>query len=90
MRLSGFRHTEPPSGNGSNLKGKNLLPWEANSFLIEKTSFQKGGKTFLKVTSPESVSTFSNQNLFFCSVLFRFLLCSVLFNREPNLVRLFL
>ena len=31
-----------PSEMGSTLKGKNLLPMGANSFLLEKTSFQKG------------------------------------------------
>ena len=31
--------------NQSTLKGKNLLPRGANSFLLEKTPFQKGGKT---------------------------------------------
>ena len=32
----------PPSEKGSTLKGKNLLPLEANSLLFEKTPFQKG------------------------------------------------
>ena len=30
-----------PSGKGSSIKGKNLLPVGANSFLLEKTPFQK-------------------------------------------------
>ena len=36
---------------GSSLIGKNLLPRGANSFLLEKTLFQKGGKTILRVVS---------------------------------------
>ena len=35
-----------PSEKGSALKGKNLLPWGANSFLFEKTSFQNHGNNF--------------------------------------------
>ena len=31
-----------PSIKGSTLKGKNLLPRGANSFLLEETPFQKG------------------------------------------------
>ena len=30
-----------PSEKGSALKGKNLLPWGANSFLLENYPFQK-------------------------------------------------
>ena len=33
-----------PSEKGSSLKGKNLLPQGANSFLLEKTLFQKKKK----------------------------------------------
>ena len=35
-----------PSEKGSTLKGKNLLPRGANSFLLEKIPFQKGVKEF--------------------------------------------
>ena len=35
-------HTKPHAVKGSTLKGKNLLPRGANSFLLEETSFQKG------------------------------------------------
>ena len=39
-----FQHTNPLlKKGGSTLKGKNLLPREANSFLLEKILFQKGG-----------------------------------------------
>ena len=31
-----------PSGKGSSLKGKNLLPGGANSFLLEYTPFRRG------------------------------------------------
>ena len=42
---------------GSSLKGKNLLPMGANSFLFEKTPIQKGHKNnFYIVISLESVS----------------------------------
>ena len=34
---------QPPSEKGSTLKGKNLFPRGANSFLLEQTPFQKGG-----------------------------------------------
>ena len=36
-----------PSENGSALKGKNLLPTGANSFLVELTHFQKEAKLIL-------------------------------------------
>ena len=36
--------TKNPFCKGSTLKGKNLLPLGANSFLLEKTPFQKGGE----------------------------------------------
>ena len=36
-----------PSEKGSALKGKNLLPWGANSFLLEYAPFQKGSKNSL-------------------------------------------
>ena len=38
----------------SALKGKNLLPVGANSFLLEQIPFQKGGN-FDKVTATENV-----------------------------------
>ena len=40
------------SEKGSSLKEKNLLTRRANSFLVEKTPFQKGGKTTLKELPP--------------------------------------
>ena len=36
-----------PSEESSTLKGKNLLPKEANSFLLEQKHFQMGDKTIL-------------------------------------------
>ena len=45
-----------PSKKESTQKGKNLLPRGANSFLLELTPFQKGGKKIDKAASPESVS----------------------------------
>ena len=36
---------QDPYEKGSTLKGKNLLPLGANSFLLEQTPFQKGAKT---------------------------------------------
>ena len=41
---------------GSILKEKNLLPWGANSFLLEQIPFQKGGKTILTESSPIRVN----------------------------------
>ena len=44
----------------STLKQKTLLPWEANSFILEQTSFQKEakGKTILMQLSPLKVYQF--------------------------------
>ena len=42
-----FLYTNPLLKKGSALKGKNLLPKGANSFLLEQTPFQKGGKRIL-------------------------------------------
>ena len=48
--------TQTPSENGFALKEKHLLPWGANSFLLEYTLFLKGGKkNSERITSPESV-----------------------------------
>ena len=49
LRFCSFKHNYSnsvrivfvPSANGSTLKGKNLLPLGANSFLLERTPFQK-------------------------------------------------
>ena len=41
-----------PTEKGSSLKGKNLLPLGTNSFLFEKTLFQRGGKSILKGLPP--------------------------------------
>ena len=38
-----FPAQQCPSEKGSSLKEKNLLTRRANSFLLEKTPFQKGG-----------------------------------------------
>ena len=43
------------SGKGSVLKGKNLLPVGANSFLLEQTPFQKQKNKFYRGTSSERV-----------------------------------
>ena len=48
----GLPEHQVPSEKGSTLKGKNLLPQGANSFLLEKTSFRKGGKTNLTELPP--------------------------------------
>ena len=42
-----------PSEMGSTLKGKNLLPLGANSFLVEESPFQKG---FVVQTNKQEVS----------------------------------
>ena len=42
-----FTARQAPPEKGSTLKEKNLLPWGANSFLLEQTPFQKGGNTSL-------------------------------------------
>ena len=44
--------SEVPFGKGSALRGKNLLPPGANSFLIEQVPFQKGAKTIFTELSP--------------------------------------
>ena len=56
IHLLTYNTHQAPSEKGSTLKRKNLLPWGANSFLLEQTLFQKGGKTILtRVVSTESV-----------------------------------
>ena len=51
-----FPANQTLSVKGSSLKGKNLLPQGTNSFLLEKTPFQKGGKSnFFTVNSWESI-----------------------------------
>ena len=50
-------HKNPPE-KGSTLKGKNLLPLGANSFLLEWTLFQKGDKTILAELPPLKVYPF--------------------------------
>ena len=47
-----------PSEKGSALKGKNLLPWGANSFLLEYAPFQKGSKNSLTDLPPWKVCQF--------------------------------
>ena len=47
-----FPAQQVPSENGSTLKGKNLLPLGANSFLYEKTPLQAVDKTSLTFLSP--------------------------------------
>ena len=50
-----------PSEKGSTLKGKNLLPLGANSFLLEQTPFQKGyGKQESKLEVIKVVSLVKN------------------------------
>ena len=44
-----------PSQKGIALKGKNLLPIGANSFLFGRPPFQKAGKSILTFASPENV-----------------------------------
>ena len=41
-----FPAHHPSNEKGSTLKGKNLFPKGANSFLLEMTTFQKGGNKF--------------------------------------------
>ena len=47
-----------PSEKGSILKGKNLHPLGANSFLLEWTPFQKGTKSILTKWSPLKIYQF--------------------------------
>ena len=47
---------QSPSKERSTLKGKNLLPQGTNSFLLERTPFQKGPTKFDIDASPENVS----------------------------------
>ena len=50
------------SEQGSTLEGKKLLPWGANSFLLQQTLVLEGGQyQSERVTSPESVSMSLNQ-----------------------------
>ena len=42
--ISGIPARQGPSEKGFILKRKNLLPAGANSFVLEKTPFQKGGQ----------------------------------------------
>ena len=46
-----------PSEKGSTLKGKNLLPLGAVSFLLELAVFQKGSNYFILERSPFSERT---------------------------------
>ena len=41
-----------PSEKGSTLKGKNFLPWGANSFLLEWTPVRMGGENLDRDLSP--------------------------------------
>ena len=47
---------QSPSKERSTLKGKTLLPQGTNSFLLERTPFQKGQTKFGIIASPENVS----------------------------------
>ena len=47
-----FSEHQTPSEKGSTLKGKNLLPRAANSFLLEWTYFKKRAKQFWKSCLP--------------------------------------
>ena len=47
-----YLHIKSLLKKGSSLKGKNMLPLGANSFLSEKIPFQKGGKQFWKCCLP--------------------------------------
>ena len=47
-----FPGHQDSSLNGSTLKGENLLPCGASSFLLEKTSFLKSAKSILTKLSP--------------------------------------
>ena len=59
-----FLHSKPLLKKGSTLKGKNLLPLGANSFLLEWTPFQKGGKTILTELSSLKVYPVPLKELF--------------------------
>ena len=56
---SGMKVSKVLHNKESTLKGKNLLPWGANSFLLEKTPFQKGPKTILKELPPLNMYPFA-------------------------------
>ena len=62
-----FSFTPSPSEKGSTVKEKNLLPWGANSFLLEFTHFQKGGKLPWKCSHSHcaKAEVYYNENFMF-------------------------
>ena len=64
MTLHSLSCTSSSFEKGSTLKGKNLLPRRANSFLLELTPLQKGAKTNDDgAASPDGIAIQENRAL---------------------------